>query len=77
MLNNLVSGPHLLPIRWNSQHFASLITIISTTKVSSNKMCTRAIVPGWQVILGIGGQQYEVRTNETGSVVRWRLLESR
>ena len=42
----------------------------------ADEMCTQAIVPGWQVVLRVGEQQYEVRTDETGSVVRWRLLES-
>ena len=41
----------------------------------ADEMCTQAIVPGWQLILAIGEQQYEVRTNQTGSVVRWRVLE--
>lgn len=43
----------------------------------ADEMCTQAIVPGWQVILSIVEQQYEVRTNNTGSVVRWRLLDSK
>lgn len=35
--------------------------------------CAQVITPGWQVIVEVGGQQYEVRTDDTGQVVRWRL----
>jgi hypothetical protein len=40
------------------------------------EMCTQAIVPGWQVILSMGGRQYEVRTNNNGTIVRSHLLDS-
>ncbi|MDX1612817.1 MAG: hypothetical protein R3300_00830 [Candidatus Promineifilaceae bacterium] len=32
--------------------------------------CLAAITPGWQVMLGVAGQAYEVRTDETGEQVR-------
>ena len=32
-------------------------------------MCTQAIVPGYRIILQAGGEQYEFRTNESGSQV--------
>ncbi len=34
--------------------------------------CLQAITPGYRVILAAEGNQYEVRTDETGSVVRIR-----
>ncbi|HEX6385272.1 MAG TPA: hypothetical protein VF177_11430 [Anaerolineae bacterium] len=37
-----------------------------------DEICTQAIVPGWLVILRAEGQQYEVRTDATGSTVRWQ-----
>ena len=32
--------------------------------------CLAAITPGWQVMLGVAGQAYELRTDETGDQVR-------
>lgn len=32
--------------------------------------CLRTDIPGWRVVLEVGGQQYEVRTDETGSTIR-------
>ncbi len=32
--------------------------------------CLQAVTPGYKVILSAEGKQYEVRTNETGNVVR-------
>ncbi len=34
-------------------------------------MCAQMIIPGYQVILRVGGQFYEVHTNESGSLVLW------
>jgi hypothetical protein len=39
----------------------------------ADEACTEALVPGWQILLNIADQQYEVRTNETGNLVRWQL----
>ena len=36
----------------------------------AGEACTEAIVPGWRVTLAVAGQNYEVRTDETGSIVR-------
>jgi heat shock protein HslJ len=35
-----------------------------------NESCLQAITPGWMVIFEINGQRYEVRTDQTGSVIR-------
>jgi hypothetical protein len=35
-----------------------------------DEVCAQVITPGWRVILEINGQMYEVRTDETGSIVR-------
>ncbi len=34
--------------------------------------CLQAITPGYNVILAAGGKQYEIHTNESGSVVRMK-----
>ncbi len=34
--------------------------------------CADKVTPGWRMIFSANGQQYEVRTNETASVVRWQ-----
>lgn len=36
----------------------------------ANESCLQAITPGWLVMLNAGGQEYEVRTDETGEQVR-------
>ncbi|MBK9052605.1 MAG: hypothetical protein IPL78_17330 [Chloroflexi bacterium] len=35
-----------------------------------NESCAQAVTPGWQATFRVNGQEYEVRTNEDGSVVR-------
>ena len=35
-----------------------------------NESCLQAITPGWQAVFEVNGITYEVRTDETGSVVR-------
>lgn len=35
-----------------------------------DESCLQAITPGWRVILSANGQEYEVRTDETGAQVR-------
>jgi hypothetical protein len=35
-----------------------------------NESCLQAITPGWLVMLSAEGQEYEVRTDETGQQVR-------
>ncbi|RPI32544.1 MAG: META domain-containing protein [Chloroflexota bacterium] len=35
-----------------------------------NESCLQAITPGWQVIFEAGGKSYEVRTDESGTVIR-------
>lgn len=35
-----------------------------------NESCLQAVTPGWRVILEISGQQYEVRTDRSGSSIR-------
>jgi hypothetical protein len=34
--------------------------------------CADMVTPGWRLIFNVNGQQYEVRTNETASLVRWQ-----
>jgi hypothetical protein len=36
----------------------------------ANESCLQAITPGWLVMLSVGGQEYEVHTDETGEQVR-------
>jgi hypothetical protein len=36
--------------------------------------CLMAITPGWRVIVEAQGQQYEIRTDMSGSQVRWQQL---
>lgn len=58
---------------------AEEISVISTEAVDwpdgclgverPGMMCTQAIVPGYRIILQAGGEQYEFRTNESGSQV--------
>ena len=35
-----------------------------------NESCLQAITPGWRAVFEINGQRFEVRTDETGSVIR-------
>jgi heat shock protein HslJ len=35
-----------------------------------NESCLQVVTPGWRVVFESDGQPYEVRTNETGSVIR-------
>lgn len=35
-----------------------------------NESCLQVITPGWRAVFEINGQRYEVRTDETGSVIR-------
>jgi putative lipoprotein len=35
-----------------------------------NESCLQAVTPGWQAVFEINGQRFEVRTDETGSVIR-------
>jgi len=37
-----------------------------------DEACAAVITPGWRVALEVNGQEYEVRTNETGSIMRLR-----
>lgn len=35
-----------------------------------NTQCAQVVTPGFQVIFEVNGQQYEVRTDEAGDIVR-------
>jgi hypothetical protein len=35
--------------------------------------CTLAIVPGFQIIAQAQGEEYEIRTNRSGTVMRWQF----
>lgn len=35
-----------------------------------NESCLQVITPGWRAVFEISGQRYEVRTDQTGSVIR-------
>lgn len=59
---------------------AEEITIISVEEVEwtdscfglggAAEMCAAEITPGWRVILDVNGQEYEVRSNKTGTLIR-------
>lgn len=36
----------------------------------ANESCAAVITPGWSLLFEVEGQQYEVRTDETGTVIR-------
>ena len=36
----------------------------------ANESCAQVITPGWRAVFVVNGQEYEVRTDETGSVIR-------
>jgi hypothetical protein len=36
----------------------------------AEESCAQAITPGWRVLLSVNGQNYEVRTDDTGSAIR-------
>jgi hypothetical protein len=38
----------------------------------AGEMCAQVITPGWRAIVSVEGQEYEVRTDETGDQVRWQ-----
>jgi hypothetical protein len=37
----------------------------------ADEACAQVITPGWRVVVSVEGQQYELRTNEDGSIIRW------
>ncbi len=39
---------------------------------SPGQACADEVTPGWRLVFNVNGQQYEVRTNDTASVVRWQ-----
>lgn len=39
-----------------------------------SEACTLAIVDGWQIVVRAEGDTYEIRTDLTGSRVRWQLI---
>jgi hemin uptake protein HemP len=59
---------------------AEEITILSVEEVEwadscfglgeADEMCAAEITPGWRVILDANGQEYEVRSNKTGTLIR-------
>lgn len=36
----------------------------------ANESCAAVVTPGWRAVFLVDGQEYEVRTDETGSVIR-------
>ncbi|HET9589361.1 MAG TPA: META domain-containing protein [Anaerolineales bacterium] len=36
----------------------------------ANEICAQVITPGWRVVFEVGGQRYELRTDETASTIR-------
>jgi hypothetical protein len=36
----------------------------------ADESCAQAVTPGWRVLLSVNGQNYEVRTDESGSAIR-------
>jgi hypothetical protein len=39
------------------------------------EMCAQVITPGWRVVLDVNGEQYTLRTDEEGEVVRLEETE--
>jgi hypothetical protein len=37
--------------------------------------CLAVITPGWRAVFEVNGQRYEVRTDESGDIVRWQQLD--
>jgi hypothetical protein len=37
--------------------------------------CLAVITPGWRAVFEVKGQRYEVRTDESGDIVRWQQLD--
>lgn len=35
-----------------------------------DEVCAQVITPGWRAVFNVDGQEYEVRTDETGAVIR-------
>ena len=56
------------------------ITIVSVEEVewsdsclglgSAAEICLAEITPGWQVFFDVNGKQYEVRSNQAGTIIR-------
>ena len=38
----------------------------------SGQACAAMVTPGWRLVFDVNGQNYEVRTNATASIVRWQ-----
>lgn len=38
--------------------------------------CAQVVTPGWKAVVDVSGQQYEIRANQDGSVVRWQKIGS-
>lgn len=68
---------------WLSEHLAMPIEQVAITEIEQaqwsdsclglgqpNESCAAVITPGWRVVFLINGQEYTVRTDETGSSVR-------
>lgn len=36
----------------------------------ANEICAQVITPGWRAVFEVNGELYEVRTDETGNVIR-------
>ncbi|MBP8001076.1 MAG: hypothetical protein KA314_21885 [Chloroflexi bacterium] len=36
----------------------------------ANESCAQVITPGWQAVFLVNGQEFEIRTDETASVIR-------
>jgi hypothetical protein len=37
--------------------------------------CADVVTPGWHVVVEVNGKHYEVRANETATVVRWQEIQ--
>lgn len=39
--------------------------------VQPGETCAQFVTPEWKAVVDVAGQQYEIRTNHDGSVIRW------
>jgi hypothetical protein len=38
--------------------------------------CVQVVTPGWRAVATVNGQRYEIRTDESGQLIRWQQLDA-
>ncbi len=69
--------------KWLAERLGALVELVKIVDIEQarwpdaclglaqpDEFCAQATTPGWRVIFEINGQEYEVRTDETGSTIR-------